>query len=99
MAKQGIAFRGTYRGSNSEENGNFTQLLALISRYCPRVQHRLEDKDKWAYQVTYTSPQSQNEFLGFLGDERRNKTREEINSADLLPSWLIQLLTQVIKIK
>ena len=55
MAKQGIAFRGTYRGSNSEENENFTQLLALISRYCPRLQHWLEDKDKRAYKVTYTS--------------------------------------------
>ena len=31
MAKQGIPFRGTYRGSKSDENGNVTQLLALIS--------------------------------------------------------------------
>ena len=82
MAKLGIAFRGTYRGSNSEENGNFTQLLALISRYCPRLQHWLEDKDKRAYKVTYTSPHSQKKFLGLLGDEIRNKITEEINSAD-----------------
>ena len=63
---------------------NFTQLLALISRYCPRLQHWLEDKDKRAYKVTCTCPQSQNEFefLGLLGDEIRNKTIEEINSAD-----------------
>ena len=42
----------------------------------------LEDTNKQPYKVTYTSPKSQNEFLGLLGDEIRTKTMEEIKSAD-----------------
>ena len=74
MARHGIAFRG----SISEVDGNFSQLLVLISTYCPRLKHWLDYKDKRPYKVTYISPKSQNEFPSLLGDEIRTKTKDEI---------------------
>ena len=54
MARQGISFRG----SQSDADGNFTQLLSLLSRHCPKLNQWINDKHKRAYKVTYTSPQS-----------------------------------------
>ncbi len=42
----------------------------------------MEVTDNRPYKVTYTSPKSQNKFLGLLGDEIRTKATEEIKSAD-----------------
>ena len=79
MARQGISFRG----SQSDADGNFTQLLSLLSRHCPKLNQWMNDKHKRAYKVTYTSPQSQNEFLSLLGSEVENRITKEINDADV----------------
>ena len=63
MARQGISFRGT----QSDTESNFAQLLSFTSRHCPKLKQWMNDKHNRAYKVTYTSPQSQNVFLSILG--------------------------------
>ena len=43
----------------------------------------MNDKHKRSYKVTYTSTQSQNEFLSLLGSEVENRITKEINDADV----------------
>ena len=79
MARQGISFRG----SQSDADGNVTQLLSLLSRHFPKLNQWMNDKHKRAYKVTYTSPQSQNEFLSLLGSDVENRITKEIDDADV----------------
>ncbi|CAB3994785.1 zinc finger MYM-type 1-like [Paramuricea clavata] len=62
MARQGISFRGT----QSDADSNFVQLLSFTSKHYPKLKQWMDNKHNRAYKVTYTSPQSQNEFLSLL---------------------------------
>ena len=73
MARQGISFRGT----QSDAESNFAQLLSFTSRHCPKLKQWMNDKHNRAYKVTYTSPQSQNEFLSILGLEVKEKITKD----------------------
>ena len=73
MASQGISFRGT----QSDAESNFAQLLSFTSRHCPKLKQWMNDKHNRAYKVTYTSPQSQKEFLCILGLEVKEKIAKE----------------------
>ena len=79
MARQGMYFRG----SHSDADSNFTQLLSLLSRHCPKLNQWTNDKYNRAYKVTYTSPHCQNEFLSHLGSEVKDRITKEINDADV----------------
>jgi hypothetical protein len=37
LGRQGIAFRG----HGSDDDGNFRQVVKLVSKYCPELQHWL----------------------------------------------------------
>ena len=69
MARQGMSFQGT----QSDADSNFAQLLSFTSRHCPKLKQWINDKQNRAYKVTYTSPQSQNEFLSLLAMEVKEK--------------------------
>ena len=79
MGRQGISFRG----SQSDADGNFTQLLFLLSRHSPKLKQWIDDKHNRAYKATYTSPQSQNEFLTLLGQEVKGKIVKGIKDAEV----------------
>ena len=77
MARQGISFRGT----QSDADSNFAQLLSFTSVHCPKLKQWINDKHNRAYKVTYTSPQSQNEFLSLLAVEVKEKIVTDIKDA------------------
>ena len=79
MARQGISFRGT----QSEADSNFAQLLSFTSRHCPKLKQWINEKHNRAYKVTYTSPQSQNEFLSLLAMEVKEKIVTDIKDAGI----------------
>lgn len=80
MARQNIAFRG--HGA-LEVNGNFNQIVMLISRYCPALKHWLQNRNGRAHSVTYTSNTSQNEMIKILGDAVREKVISEVSAAGM----------------
>ena len=62
LARQGIAFRGRTTDSTrkqNEENGNFNQIVRLVSRHCPGLNKWLNEARLRPYQVTYLSHDSQ----------------------------------------
>ena len=77
MARQCISFRGT----QSDADSNFAQLLSFRSRHCPKLKQWINNKHNRAYKVTYTSPQSHNEFLSLLGMEVKEKIVTDIKEA------------------
>ena len=78
LARQAIPFRG-----DSNEDGNFYQLVILLSRHVPNLKRWLTDKRLNPYHVTYLSPQSQNEFIKLLEKELRGKVIEEVKCAGM----------------
>lgn len=76
-ARQGISFRGR----DNDENGNFQQLVKLMSQHCPVMKNWLENSKYRPYHATYLSPESQNEFIGLLGEDVRKKIIHEVQTA------------------
>ena len=69
LARQGIAFRGRTTDSTrkqNEEDGNFNQIVRLVSRHCPGLNRWLNEARLRPYQVTYLSHDSQNEMIDIL---------------------------------
>jgi len=58
LAKQGLTVRGHDESSDSEDRGNFLELLELRSRDCPILKKYLNCET-----FTYTSPGVQNEII------------------------------------
>ena len=69
------------RHTQSDADSNFGQLLSFTSRHCPKLKQSINNKHNRAYKVTYTSPQSQNEFLSLLGMEVKGKKVTDIQDA------------------
>lgn len=68
LTRNGIAFRG----NNSEENGNFRQIVRLLPRHNPVLKSWMADGPNRMYHSTYLSTQSQNEFIALLGEDVRS---------------------------
>lgn len=62
LSRQGLAFRG----DGSEENGNFNQIVLLLSKHNAVLKKWLDDKAFRKYNITYMSHDSQNEFIDLL---------------------------------
>ena len=77
LSPQGIAFRG----HENEEDGNFCQLIKLMSRHIPSLGGWIESREARKYKTTYMSLDSQNEFIKILADECKTLIDKEINSA------------------
>lgn len=78
LARQALPFRG-----DSNEEGNFYQLVLLVSRHVSSLRRWITDKRMNPYHATYLSPQSQNEFIALLEAELREKVVEEVKSAGM----------------
>jgi len=59
VSRQGLAFRG----DESEENGNFNQIVLLLSKHNAVLKKWLDDKTFRKHNITYMSHDSQNEFI------------------------------------
>ncbi|CAB4012637.1 Hypothetical predicted protein [Paramuricea clavata] len=68
LARQALPFRG-----DSNEEGNFYQLVLVVSRHVPSLRRWITDKRMNPYHATYLSAQSQKEFITFLEAELREK--------------------------
>jgi len=90
-----------FRGDGDEKNGNFYQIVLLISRHSSIMKTWLNDSSFRRYHSTYLSHDSQNEFIHLLAKETKNNIIEEVKEAGLyscIQSWLIQRLIYHIKI-
>lgn len=65
LTKQGIALRGHDESANSKNQGNFLELIKLLSQYAPDLQKHIATHTK----ASYMSPRSQNELILILGQD------------------------------
>lgn len=77
LCRQGLAFRG----HESEAEGNFCQLVELMSRYVPSLRGWIESRAGRKYKTTYMSSDSQNEFIKLLADECKLLIDKELDAA------------------
>lgn len=77
LSRQGLAFRS----GDNDENGNFFQIVNLMSKHNPLLNKWLQDTKLRSYQVTYLSPQSQNEFISLLAEELKKTIVQEIKKS------------------
>ena len=77
LARQSIAFRG----SDDDADGNFRKIVELMARWVPFLEHWIRNSQSRSHQVTYFSPQSQNEFISLLGIEVSQRMVDEIKSS------------------
>ena len=73
----------SFRGSGNDENGNFVQLINLMSRHCPTLKEWLESKRMKPYSTKYISAGSQNELVHLIAEDVRNRIKEEIAVAGI----------------
>ena len=76
-ATQNIAQRGHRESSDSENRGNFLEILELVSKHDQSVRTRLEDQAKNA---KYTSSHIQNEMISILAGMRLLKRSKKVNN-------------------
>lgn len=79
LTRQGLAFRG----NGNEENGNFNQIVLLLSRHNSTMKKWFDDKKFRKHNVTYLSHDSQNELIDLLADEAKKTVIEEVKKSDL----------------
>lgn len=79
LARQGLALRG----DKNDEDGNFYQIVQLLSRHCYVMKRWLQDSSLRPYHVTYLGHKSQNEFIDLLASEVRRTIVEEIKVANV----------------
>lgn len=78
-ACQGIAQRGHREGEDSENKGNFLEVLNLISEFDTTVAKKLKDNPQNA---KYTHKDIQNEIFQVMADMVRNDISAEIREAE-----------------
>ncbi|CAM4949812.1 unnamed protein product [Rotaria socialis] len=76
LARQGLACRG-----QEDQDGNFYQLVHLLSRHNSVLEDWIKNINNRPYKITYMSKDSQNEFIQLLGDCVQHKNLCEIKEA------------------
>lgn len=69
LTRNGMALRG----NNADDDGNFRQIVNLLSRHNPVMKSCIDNRSVRKYHTTYLSPEYQNEFISLLGDEVRSR--------------------------
>ena len=80
LGRQGLAFRA----HGNDEDGNFRQIVLLLSRHFMEMKQWLQDKHLRSYHVTYLSAQSQNEFMDIIGKEVQRQIISEIKKLAIM---------------
>jgi len=65
MARQGLPFRGHLESSESENRGNFIELLSFVAKYSPELKHWLSNHPG---NVSWLSPSIQNEVIDIVSE-------------------------------
>ncbi|XP_050064221.1 zinc finger MYM-type protein 1-like [Aphis gossypii] len=79
LARQGLPFRV----DGDEKNGNFNQIILLLSRHCPVMKTWIEEVKFRPYHISYMSHDSQNEFIKLLALETKKQIVKEVNDANM----------------
>ncbi|XP_028414896.1 52 kDa repressor of the inhibitor of the protein kinase-like [Dendronephthya gigantea] len=79
LARQQIAFRG----SQSDNNGNFIQIAYLIARHNQHLRYWLSDERQKPYCVKYLSSESQNEFINILAEDVKSRIVSDVNASGM----------------
>ena len=79
LASQNMPFRG----DGKEEDGNVCQIVELVSRHCTLLERWVGSKRSRPYNVTYMSPESQNDMIQLLAEDVRRQVVKEIKDAKM----------------
>ena len=79
LGRQGIAFWG----HESDDDGNFVQIVQLVAKYCPELRHWLNTSRMRPYHVAYLSAQSQNELIELVGHVVQQRIVQEVKDAGM----------------
>ena len=80
LTRNGLALRGC-ESSPNHSDGNFCEIVYLLSRHNPVMKSWLENRSSRKYQTTYMSLQNQNEFIMLLGEEIRGIISDKVNQS------------------
>jgi len=83
LARHELAFRSHNEGANELQNGNFYQMVLLLSRHNAILKRWLNDISMHSHQVTYLSIKSQNEFIDLLAAITLKNIIKEVSASDL----------------
>ena len=81
LASQNLALRGHLETQNSENRGNFLELLRLLAKYDPVIRNHLIRNRENPRSVSYMSHDIQNEFISLLAQKVRSQILEEVKQA------------------
>lgn len=99
LARQNIAFRGHDESFLSTNQGNFLELVKVISQYHPIIQHHLvKIQNKKKNRLTFMSHDTQNCLLKILAEQIRSKILKEVQQAGLF-AIIIDTTTDVEKLE
>jgi uncharacterized protein YggL (DUF469 family) len=84
LTRNGLAIRGS-ESSDNYGDGNFCDIVQLISRHNPVMKAWLASRSSRKYHTTYMSPWSQNEFITLLGEEIRENISDKVKRSEY---WL-----------
>ena len=59
MLETALSVCAPFRGEGDDKDGNFVQIVNLLSRHCPVLKSWLDDQRMTPYSTTYTSSKSQ----------------------------------------
>ena len=83
LAHQDLAFRGSSTHEHGENDGNFHQIVLLVSRHCPSLKKWLSEARLRPYHVTYMNAESQNEMIAILRSCVRSKVQQEVKESKM----------------
>ena len=81
LTRNGLALRGS-ESSDDYGDGNFCDIVQLISRHNPVMKAWLANRGSRKYHTTYMSPRRQNEFITLLGEEIREKISNKVKKSE-----------------
>ena len=78
LARQNISFRGHREGKDSDNRGNFLELIHFVAKYNPLLQVRLGSHPR---NVSWLSPEIQNELLHLLSLEVVSQIADDLRGS------------------
>jgi len=81
LGQQGLAFRGNVESDDSQNRGNFLQLISYTASVDSDFQDMLT---KMPSNATYTSPEMQNELISIAAQQIRQNVCHEANEAGII---------------
>ena len=93
LARQNLPFRGHDESGDSDNKGNYLELIQLISVFDSNLASYLKENEKYC---RYTSPAIQNEIIGILVQITRDDIISEIKEAGIYETSYVSKDEQLI---